>query len=294
MSTYACVVCMPLLMYHHRCAKLELARALQHSQEQQAAWSQRARDVAAGVDSERRSMLRRIQEQALAVHQLSAYAAQAQQQQQQQQRHRSTRSESGMPSNWKQQQQQQQQQQVRSTTVHDRWSSGWGNSIDDQLNNSSRLDRRVVNSSISRGDSHRVRNSDAGDGAGDGSSVCSNASSSSSSSVVSDDRASYVLPAEDASIYRHSYHSAHMASLQQQQQQQQQQLQQQYASSADVTRLVTAAATSALYESGITDDDVYVNNNNNNNNSSDSRDSYTHQRSSSEQAQHWDAKHAKR
>jgi hypothetical protein len=238
--------------------------------------------VAADVDSERRSMLRRIQEQALAVHQLSAYAAQAQQQQQQQQCS-STRSESGMPSN--RQQQQQQQQQVRSTTVHDRWSSDWCKSVDDQLNNSSSFDRRVVNSSISRGDSHRVRSS----GAGDGSSVCSNASSSSCSSGVSDDRASYVLPVEDASMYRHSYRSAHMASSQQQQQQQQ--LQQLYSSSADVTRLPTAAATSALYESGITDDDVYINNNNHN---SDSRNSCNHECSSREHAHHWDVKHAKR
>jgi hypothetical protein len=248
MNTDVCAVYVPLLMCHHRCAKLELARALQHLQEQQAAWSQRARDVAANVDSERRSMLRRIQEQALAVHQLSAYAAQAQHQQQQQQQCSSTRSESGMLSNW-----QQQQQQVRSTTVHDRWSSGWCASINDELNNSSSLDRRVVNSSVSKGDSHRVRSSGAGDGAGDGSSVCSNASSSSSNSGVSDDRASYVLPAEDASMYRHSYRSVHMASSQQQQQQQQQQLQQQHTSGADVTRLATAATTSALYESGITD-----------------------------------------
>jgi hypothetical protein len=210
-------------------------------------------------------MLRRIQEQALTVHQLSAYAAQAQQQQQQ--HYSSTRSESGQLDNW-------QQQQLRSTTVHDRWSSDWCKSVDGQLHNSSSsIDRRAVNSSMRRADSPCVRDRDTG-------SVCS--SSSSGSSSVSYDRASYVLPAEDVSMHRHtSYHTAHATSTQQQQQQQ-------YSSSSDVTRLRTAA--SALYESGVTDDDVY----NTNNNTSHSRDCCNHQCSSSEHAHHWDVKQPKR
>jgi hypothetical protein len=217
-------------------------------------------------------MLRRIQEQALTVHQLSAYAAQAQQQQQQ---HSSTRSESVQLDNW---QQQQQQQQLRSTTVHDRWSSDWCKSVDDQLNNSSSsIERRVVNSSMRRADAIGVRDGDAG-------SVCS--SSSSGSSSVSYDRASCVLPAEDVSMHsRHTnYHTAHVTTSTQQQQQQQPQ----HSSSSDVTRLRSAA--SALYESGVTDDDVY----NNNNNTSHSRDDCNHQFSSSEHAHHWDVKQAKR